>query len=308
MKNHPERFKKQVALVEQAMDLYLPAEDCYPENIHKAMRYSVFAGGKRIRPALLLLAAEPFTESTSQAVPAACAVEFIHTYSLIHDDLPAMDDDAYRRGQPTCHKVYGEAIAILAGDALLTLAFEILSSRNPAAGPDPFSPAYALHVAPETRLRVIYEIARSSGVNGMIGGQVVDMESEGKNPGQEVIAYINQKKTGALIEASLRAGVLLGGGREEDLSRLGRFGSLLGEAFQLVDDLLDVQGDRDKMGKAGGMDAQREKATYVAAQGLQKTMDKRDELYRQAMLLLAPYGDAARALQEITGFVFYRDY
>ncbi len=308
MKNNPELFKKQAALVEQAMDLYLPAKDCYPQNIHKAMRYSVFAGGKRIRPTLLLLTAELFTENTSQAVPAACAVEFIHTYSLIHDDLPAMDDDAYRRGQPTCHKAFGEAIAILAGDALLTLAFEVLSLHNPAADHNPFSAAYSLHVTPATRLRVIHEVAQASGVNGMIGGQVVDMESEGKNPGQEIITYINQKKTGALIEASLRAGVLLGGGREDDLSRLGRFGSLLGEAFQLVDDLLDVQGDLHKMGKAAGMDAQREKATFLAAQGLQETMDRRDELYHQAVSFLTPYGEAARSLQEVTGFVFYRDY
>ncbi len=308
MKNNPELFKKQAALVEQAMDLYLPAKDCYPQNIHKAMRYSVFAGGKRIRPTLLLLATELFTENTSQAVPAACAVEFIHTYSLIHDDLPAMDDDAYRRGQPTCHKAFGEAIAILAGDALLTLAFEVLSLHNPVAGHNPFSAAYALHVTPATRLRVIHEVAQASGVNGMIGGQVVDMESEGQNPDQDVIAYINQKKTGALIEASLRAGVLLGGGREEDLSRLGRFGALLGEAFQLVDDLLDVQGDLHKMGKAAGMDAQREKATFLASQGLQETMDRRDELYHQTVSLLAPYEEAARSLQEVTGFVFYRDY
>lgn len=294
--------------MDQAMDLYLPANDSYPQSIHQAMRYSVFAGGKRIRPILVLLATELFTENTYRAVPAACAIEFIHTYSLIHDDLPAMDDDAYRRGRLTCHKVFGEAIAILAGDALLTLAFEILSHQDLAAAPNPFSTAYTMQLTPETRLRLIHEIAQASGVNGMIGGQVVDMESEGQNPGQEVIAYINQKKTGALIEACLRAGALLGGGREEDLSRLGRFGSLLGEAFQLVDDLLDVQGDLHKMGKAGGMDAQREKATYLAAQGLQQTLERRDKLYRQAISLLAPYGEAGGALQEITGFIFYRDY
>ncbi len=301
-------FKEKIGLVEHALDLFLPDSDCYPESIHKAMRYSVFAGGKRIRPLLMMLSAELFTNDLNRIIPAACSIELIHTYSLIHDDLPAMDDDTYRRGRLTCHKVFGEAIAILAGDALLTRAFEIISEDVTHKCENPYSVKYSLKVKPEVKLNVINEIAKAAGVNGMIAGQVIDIESEGKNPGNDVIEYINKKKTGALIEASIRLGVLLGGGKPEDLDVLGRFGSFIGEAFQLVDDLLDVQGDSIKMGKDIGMDAQKEKATLIAAEGISKTIEKRNRLHKQAIDLLSSYGDAASSFRRVTDFIFFRDY
>ena len=301
-------FKRKIELVEHALGLYLPNSNCYPDSIHRAMRYSVFAGGKRIRPVLLMLSAELFTQDLKPVIPVACSIELIHTYSLIHDDLPAMDDDTYRRGRLTCHKAFGEAIAILTGDALLTLAFEIISENNTQDRENQYSVSYSRQVKPEAKLQVIQELAKAAGVNGMIAGQVVDIESEGKKPGKDVIEYINKKKTGALIEASIRLGVLLGGGTEEDLAALGRLGSLLGEAFQLVDDLLDVQGDSKKMGKDIGMDAQKEKATFIAAEGVTKTIEKRNGLHKQAIDLLLPYGDAASSLRRVTDFIFYRDY
>lgn len=306
--NYNQLFKKKIELVEHALDLYLPGKESYPSSIHEAMRYSVFVGGKRIRPVLMMLSAELFTKDLYRIVPAACSLELIHTYSLIHDDLPAMDDDTYRRGQLTCHKAFGEAIAILAGDALLTLAFEIISNNNSLKKENQYSLSYCSEVEPEIKLQVIHEMTKAAGVNGMIGGQVVDIESEGKKPKKEVIDYINKKKTGALIEASIRLGVLLGEGQQEDLVNLSRYSSFLGEAFQLVDDLLDVQGDSKKMGKTIGMDTQKGKATLISAQGLEKTKEKRDWLYEQAVAQLLPYGKTANMLRSITDFIFYRDH
>ncbi len=301
-------LKEKKQLIEDALDSYLPAEDNYPVRVHQAMRYSIFAGGKRIRPVLMILSAELFTDEINKVLPAACSMEMIHTYSLIHDDLPAMDDDTYRRGRLTCHKAFGEATAILAGDALLTMAFEILSENSSACKQNKYSESYGDDVRPETKLQVINELAKAAGVNGMIGGQVVDLESEGKVLEKEVIDYINKNKTGKLIETSIRLGVLLGGGEKDDLANLTRYGMILGEAFQLVDDLLDVVGDSTKMGKKSGMDAEKEKATYIAIMGLEKTKAKRDSLYEQAVEQLVPYGQSASVLHGITNFIFYRDF
>jgi len=293
-------------LIDKALDLYLPREEEYPQDIHRAMRYSVFAGGKRIRPLLTLLTAELFTPGWKRALPAACAVELIHTYSLIHDDLPAMDDDDYRRGRPSSHKVFGEGLAILAGDALLTLAFELLTNKSNKF--NEFDSLYWQDVGPGTKLEVIFEIAKAAGVKGMVGGQAVDLESEGKCIDEKTLEYIETHKTGALLTASIRAGALVAQAGESDLHRLTLYGSLLGKAFQIVDDLLDVEGNEEKMGKARGMDAKKEKATFISLRGIAEAKVRRDQLYSQALKELDYFGNKAAPLQEMTRFILYRDY
>src|SRR5512136_877011 len=221
-------LKERCTLVDEALGRYLPSEDDLPRSLHKSMRYSVFAGGKRVRPILLLAACEAAGGDIGMAMPAACAMEMIHTYSLIHDDLPAMDDDDFRRGNPTNHKVFGEAIAILAGDALLTEAFVLMSN-----------PEYARSGDAERVLPVIREIAHCAGSHGMVGGQVVDMESEGKNDiDLATVLYIHTHKTGALIKAAVKAGALLGGADEAGLNAMTKYGEAIGLAFQIADDIL----------------------------------------------------------------------
>ncbi len=243
--------------VDAAMEGLLPPETGEPRTIHRAMRYSVFAGGKRLRPALVLLgarAAGPPGGTDDEAVlPVACAVEMVHTYSLIHDDLPCMDDDDLRRGQPSCHKVFGEAHAILAGDALHTLAFEILG-RFPV---------------PARAAALVGELARACGTLGMVGGQAADLEAEGKTPEVAIVEGIHRRKTGALLVASLRMGALAAGARPPVLRQLSDYGERLGMAFQIVDDLLDEEGARADLGKTPGKDRQRGKMTYPAAVGME---------------------------------------
>lgn len=296
------QLQEKKMLVDRALGCYLPSEEEYPGSIHRAMRYSIFAGGKRIRPLLVLQVAELFSQDWKRALPAACAMELIHTYSLIHDDLPAMDDDEYRRGRLTSHKVFGEAVAILAGDALLTLAFEILSSESNGE----FNSSWST-VEPAIKLRVIAELASAAGAQGMIGGQVVDLESTGKNIGLETVEYINRHKTGALFNTSVRLGALIAGCSRVDLEKMSSYAELLGEAFQLVDDLLDVEGEKGKTGKASGMDARRNKSNYVSIFGLEPAKARRDELYEAALKMLVSYGERARGLREMTQFVLYRD-
>lgn len=293
-------------LIERALDYFLPGEKQYPPEIHRAMRYSIFAGGKRLRPLLVLFSAELFTADWQRALPAACALELIHTYSLIHDDLPAMDDDDYRRGRLTSHKVFGEAVAILAGDALLTLAFEILAGSPEQK--NEFCSSYWINVQPEVKLKAIWELARAAGVEGMIGGQVVDLASEGKSIDAETLEYIDTHKTGELLLASVRLGALLAGAKLEELNKLTTFARLLGRAFQIVDDLLDVEGNEQKMGKTKGKDVQREKANLVSCYGVDVAKKSRDRLYAQAVQELAYFGEEALPLQEITRQAFYRDY
>ncbi len=299
-------WKEISTTVDQALDAFLPHTDEQLPKIHEAMRYSVFAGGKRIRPLLLVLAHNLFSSRWARCVPVACALELIHTYSLIHDDLPAMDDDDYRRGKLTAHKLYGEAMAILSGDALLTLAFALLSGEERFE--NEFYLAYKLEVPPEVKLQVIGEIAAAAGVKGMIAGQVLDLEMEGQIPDLATLENINKRKTGSLILAAVQSGARLAGATNAQIQLLGNYASLLGRGFQIVDDLLDVEGNEEKMGKKKGMDIKRNKATIVSLYGLAKAKELRDKLYKDAINALSLFEDDAEALRNLTRFVFYRDY
>lgn len=300
-------FHNKIQLINEALDYVLPCEDEFPDTIYRAMRYSVLAGGKRLRPLLILLVTELFGSQQEKSIIPACAMEMIHTYSLIHDDLPAMDNDDYRRGRLTSHKVFGEAMAILAGDALLTLAFDLLSREHGRDEGDYIS-FYAKTVPAETRLKIIAELARAAGTQGMIGGQVVDLESEGKNISPQQIDYINSHKTGALLVACFRLGVYLGGGDRDDMERLTACSTAIGSTFQVVDDLLDVEGNREKMGKDQGVDSKLNKATYLSHFGLEEAKSLRDKEYQRSIKLLEYYGDRSKSLQKLIKFMLYRDY
>jgi len=288
----PDFFEADHAAVEAALERLLPAENTQPPSIHRAMRYSVFAGGKRIRPVLCLEAARMFTQDVDAAIQSGCALEFVHTYSLIHDDLPSLDNDDLRRGKPTNHKVFGEAIAILAGDALLTLAFEALAK----------SPLEAAR-----RVRVIAEVASAAGtVNGMVGGQVADIEAEGKQIGGDALEYIHRSKTAALIRASIVAGAIAGGASDDDVERLRRFGDNIGWAFQVVDDLLDVEESSAALGKTAGKDQAQRKATYPALYGIEKSRAIAAELEAKALAELDAYGAKAARLRQLAEFLVAR--
>lgn len=288
-------FEEHLSRVDRLLDACLPKEDTLPASLHKAMRYSVFAGGKRIRPILMIAACEAVGGDAAKVLPAACAMEMVHAYSLIHDDLPAMDDDDFRRGRPTNHKVFGEANAILAGDALLTEAFILLSNPESNRG-----------VPAETLLRVIHLIGRCAGSLGMVAGQVVDMESEGTEVDLPTLEYIHTHKTGALILASIQTGALLGGGSEEALAALTRYGEASGLAFQLTDDILDVVGDQEVLGKDVGSDEARGKATYVALLGLEGARLRARELRDLAVAALAPLGRRAEPLRRLAHYIVDR--
>lgn len=303
-----EILSNKVLLINEALDYFLPGEEEYPQTINRAMRYSIFAGGKRIRPLLILLITGLFDSKQEKAILPACAMEMIHTYSLIHDDLPAMDNDDYRRGCLTSHKVFGEATAILAGDALLTLAFDILAREGDENRDIKYVPSYTKEVPAEARLKVIGELSRAAGVKGMIGGQVVDLESEGKSIPPETIDYINSHKTGALLVACFRIGVILGGGNGDDLERLTSCANAIGSTFQVVDDLLDLEGNREKMGKDQGADLKLKKATYLSHFGLEKSKELRDQKFNESIKILDYYGNRADILKKLVGFMLYRDY
>jgi geranylgeranyl diphosphate synthase type II len=289
-------LRERCALVDAALERHLPAADELPVSLHKAMRYSVFAGGKRVRPIMLLAACEAVGGVVDQAMPAACAMEMIHTYSLIHDDLPAMDDDDFRRGNPTNHKVFGEAVAILAGDALLTEAFILMSN-----------PAWGAKVAPERLLAVIREIGWCAGSHGMVGGQVVDMESEGNREVDLVtVQYIHTHKTGALIKAAVKAGAILGGADERGIAAMTSFGEAIGLAFQIADDILDIEGTTEELGKDAGSDQERGKATYPAVVGLADSKRRAAELMALAIDALAPFGERAEPLRAIARYIVER--
>jgi geranylgeranyl diphosphate synthase type II len=288
-------FDHRISQVDKALEVVLPGESTLPASLHKAMRYSIFAGGKRIRPILMIAACEAVGGDPARVMSAACAMEMIHTYSLIHDDLPAMDDDDFRRGRPTNHKVFGEATAILAGDALLTEAFILLS--NPEANRE---------IDPEIIRRVVHIIARCAGSLGMVGGQVVDMESEGKKIDFPTLEYIHTHKTGALILASVQAGALIGGADDEAFAALTRYGEAAGLAFQVADDILDVVGDQAQLGKDVGSDQARGKATYVALLGLEEARRRARELRDVALTALDPLGEPAEPLRSIASFIVDR--
>jgi geranylgeranyl diphosphate synthase type II len=289
-------LEQQRQRVEVILDQLLPTPDSYPPLLMEAMRYSVFAGGKRLRPILTLAAADAVGGESEAVLPAAGALEYIHTYSMIHDDLPAMDDDDYRRGKLTNHKVYGDAMAILAGDALLTHAFEVLSSpplteRFPAA----------------LLQQVSYCVARASGSFGMIGGQVMDVVSEGKQVPLAVLEYIHRHKTAALITASVTVGGLLGGGTSAQVQSLERYGHHVGWAFQIADDLLDVEGDASTLGKQVGRDAELEKVTYPALLGVAASRERATDLMQQGIGALTAFGPRAERLRQIATYIVSRN-
>jgi geranylgeranyl diphosphate synthase type II len=290
-----EFLKDRARQIDAALDRLLPSETERPESIHRAMRYSVFAGGKRLRPTLCLESGRIAHARESEVLPVACAIEIIHTYSLVHDDLPALDNDDLRRGQPTVHKTFGEAIAILAGDALLTRAFQILAG---AEDTNFFS---------VKRISAMQEVASAIGtVHGMIGGQVVDLESEGKEIAAETLQYVHRSKTGALIRASVRAGVLLGDVTAVELDELSRYGEKIGLAFQIVDDILDVVSSREVLGKTPGKDRSTRKATYPAMFGLEASRGKAKRLVDEAISALEAFGPEADHLRELACFFVER--
>jgi geranylgeranyl diphosphate synthase, type II len=288
----PDFYQVDLGLIEAALGRFLPPEDTLPSSIHRAMRYSVFAGGKRIRPVLCLETARMFTDDPAAAVQVGCALEFIHTYSLIHDDLPALDNDDFRRGKPTNHKVFGEAIAILAGDALLTLAFQTLASAP---------------VDADRRLKILGAIAIAAGTHrGMIGGQVADIEAERKPVDGAGLEYIHRSKTAALIRASVVAGALAGGAEQQDIPRILNFGEHIGWAFQVVDDLLDVEESSAALGKTAGKDQAQQKATYPALYGLEKSRAIASELEAKALGELDVFGERAAQLRQVGKFLVAR--
>jgi len=278
-------------LVDEALDRVLPPETAPPPSLHRAMRYSVQAGGKRLRPILVIAGAEAVGGAPSLVMETACAMEMIHTYSLIHDDLPAMDNDDYRRGMLTNHKVFGEAIAILAGDALLTLAFKLIALNGARTGDARIIAA------------LVTDIADAAGTDGMVGGQVVDIESEGKAVSAETLDYIHTHKTAALIRASLCAGALLARADATQLAAMHACGEALGLAFQIVDDILDVEGSSEQLGKTAGKDAQQQKATYPAFHGLEASRVKARMLIDQAKHAVAPLGDRAEPIRALADFI-----
>jgi geranylgeranyl diphosphate synthase type II len=288
----PPFFEEDRLAVDAALERLLPPESALPASIHQAMRYSVFAGGKRIRPILCLETARIFAPEIAAALHPACAIEMIHTYSLIHDDLPALDNDDLRRGKPTCHKRFGEATAILAGDALLTLAFETI-------GATPIEPARCV--------AIVKEVAGAAGtVNGMVGGQVADLEAEGRRVAPEMLEYIHKSKTAALIRASVTAGALCAGAGAEAVARLRRFGEAIGWAFQVTDDILDVEESSAALGKTAGKDIAQQKATYPAIHGLQRSHEIAHQLANKAVAELAPYGERAGRLRQVAEFLVIR--
>jgi len=287
------RLEKRRVRINRKLERLLPPASKPPQTIHRAMRYAVLGGGKRIRPILCLETAAALGERSGAVEALAGAIEFIHTYSLIHDDLPALDNDDLRRGRLTCHRKFGEAMAILAGDALLTLAFETLARmRRPSPGP---------------RLEIIRELAAAAGTrSGMIAGQVADLEAEGRKVSARQVQTIHRAKTGALIRASVRTAALAAGARGRSLQHLTRFGERLGLAFQIVDDILDVRSTSRRLGKRAHKDAGRRKATYPSVHGVKKSEQLAARLVEEACAELRGFGQRARSLQEIARYIFQR--
>ncbi len=290
--NLREYLARQQELVDGELDRLVPPESTPPATIHRAMRYSLFAGGKRIRPVLCMEAARTVAGDPPGLCACACSLELIHTYSLIHDDLPALDNDDYRRGKLTNHKVFGEAMAILAGDALLTLAFQVLAGLDTTA---------------ERKAGLIAELASASGtVGGMIGGQVADLEGEGKPPHAELLESIHRAKTGALLRASLRLGAIFAGAAPEQYAALSCYGEHVGLAFQIVDDILDVEESSEALGKTAGKDAAQQKITFPAVYGLEASRRMAEEECARAHRVLEPFGPSATRLHELADLIVRR--
>jgi geranylgeranyl diphosphate synthase type II len=292
-------LKEKKELVDAALERYFPRAPDFPPSLRQAIRHSLFAGGKRIRPILSIAAFEAAGGEGEGIFPVACALEMIHTYSLIHDDLPAIDNDDLRRGKPTCHKVFGEAVAILAGDALLTEAFQLMTNRS------------ALNLPPGRErlvLELVNKVAQAAGISGMVGGQVVDIESEGKEVDLPTLQYIHTHKTGAMILVSVQTGARLGGAEGEILKAYIQYGERVGLAFQIADDVLDVVGKAEMLGKNTGSDLSRKKATYPALVGVEESKKRARELIHLAIEALKPFGPEADPLREIAGFIVARDH
>ena len=300
----PQELKKalaaKAAMVDKALDRFMTKEEALPPVVHKAMRYSVFAGGKRLRPVLCLAAAEITGGKPARVLPTACALEVIHTYSLVHDDLPAMDDDDLRLGRPTNHRVFGEGVAILAGDGLLTYGFELMAKNARVAG-----------VRAERVVEAIGTVARAVGSQGMVGGQAVDLESEGRGVAlngsrAKVLDYIHRHKTGALITASLSVGALLSGASPKAQRALERYGDQIGLAFQIADDVLDIVGNKALLGKSGS-DAENQKLTYPAVYGLEESQRRARRAVDEAKRLLKPFGRRADLLVALADYIITRE-
>jgi geranylgeranyl diphosphate synthase, type II len=288
-----ETLKQGQQLADSALERLLPAGTQYPQSIHQAMRHSVFAGGKRLRPILCMEAARMVRGELPTGVEdLGAAIEMLHTYSLIHDDLPALDNDDLRRGRPTCHVAFGEATAILAGDALQTYAYEVMSKLKCSA---------------EARVKIVEELARGTGtIEGMIGGQVVDLEAEHQRPNGETLEYIHRAKTGALITSSLLTGCYFAGATADEVHKVREFGRAAGLAFQIADDILDVTQTSEQLGKTAGKDLTSEKATYPALYGLEKAEEIAGKLINQACGALDSFGDSAATLKEIARYLVER--
>lgn len=280
--------------VDRALDRALPKENAKPATIHKAMRYSLFAGGKRLRPILCVAAAEACGGELEKVLPLACAVECIHTYSLVHDDLPSMDNDDLRRGRPTCHRVFGDGIAVLAGDALLTVAFELVATAAPTR-------RYPLQ-------SILHEIAVAAGSRKLIAGQVADLEAEGQTISRPELRYIHQNKTAALLTTSLRLGAMSANAPDQQLAAISDFGQSLGLAFQVIDDILDVTQTSEKLGKSAGKDVAAQKATYPAVIGLEKSRREAQRLTSEAHAALKVFSDKGATLHALANHLLEREY
>lgn len=296
-------LKEKKEIVDSALESYFPsrsgsaAEGVFPTSLHKAIRYSLFAGGKRVRPILSMAAFEAVGGKGEGILPFACALEMIHTYSLIHDDLPALDNDDYRRGQPTCHRMFGEAIGILAGDALLTEAFRLMTDRSKGGLSSGEMPV----------VDIVHEVAHAAGMHGMVGGQVLDIESEGKEVDLPIVEYIHTHKTGALILVSVRIGALAGGGDESKMKSLTRYGEGIGLAFQIADDILNVEGNAVLLGKKTGSDLSKGKATYPSIFGVEESKKRARELIELSVESIRTFGPEAQPLREIAWFIISRE-
>ena len=290
--NFKAEWKKRADLVEEGLLRELKKVPAYDETLEKAMEYSLMAGGKRLRPVLLMAAADAVGKDGAAFLTTGCAIEMIHTYSLIHDDLPAMDNDDYRRGKPTNHKVFGDGIAVLAGDALLTLAFEVMLRQEGAA--------------PETLVTVVSEMSRAAGPYGMVGGQVLDLEGEGRHLDLAALRKIHMGKTGALFCAAIRSGAILAGAKEEELAALTLYAERFGLAFQITDDILDVTGDEAAIGKPVGSDVRNEKATYVTLTSLEEAKKLAEDAVNEAVAALDIFGGRAAFLRDLARFLLGR--
>ena len=284
-------MKEKQELVNIILDRFLPRKDEYPKDLHKAMRYSVFAGGKRLRPYLTMTTFEMFHPDIEIITPVAAGIEMIHTYSLVHDDLPDIDDADMRRGKKSCHSVFGEGVALLAGDALLLSAFELITLAELEA---------------KLKVQFVHELAKEVGIKGLIAGQMVDIESEGKKVDKKTLHYIHENKTARLINLSIRFGALAGEAEEEDLKILDEYGKLIGLVFQIVDDLLDIEGTQEETGKTPGRDAENAKATFPAVYGIAESHKKAEELTEKAREIIVPLGEKALKLDILAEYLLGR--